>query len=118
MKALIPDEPRAVDIHAGLHALCRQPAEQGMMDNRGGMADAALILADGGSNKPLRCKKRHLRVIGDRAHPTGMRGQILQPFREAIPDPRQVPELDLGSESIAYRPAEEASVNLVLRNGH
>lgn len=78
MEAPIPDQPDISNIHAWGHTLCRQPAQQGMVDDPGGMADSTHLLTDSRPDQPFCRKKGHLRIIGDRTDHAGMRGKVLQ----------------------------------------
>ena len=108
MQAAVGDQTGVGPGTTGWMPLSFQPAQERVVHRAWRMPDAAVDSTPVGVQNALCGKERHLRVVGDGADDAVVRWQIHQAIREPISDLAQRPELDLGTEAVADRAADQA----------
>ena len=119
MKRRDTEEPpvRAhLDILARLFLLRQQPAQVGMVNNPGWIADASLSRSHPAANEPLSGEEGHLGVIRNGAG-TAIGGRVIPQTRlpEPVPDIGERKELDGRTKSIAHGATQERPPNSICR---
>ncbi len=88
------------------------PTKQRVVNDPFGRTYSARLGANHRADKPLSCKKRHLRVIGYPADAPVMGGHFCDTVGKLPADAAKRPELDLCPPSVANSPAKQAGADV------